>query len=67
MRRHVEFHAVRTVAIRRPGGNDWPHRTFVSELSKDEFEFEGCGVWLSDIMGLSLLTWNRVGSCLDRW
>lgn len=66
MRRHPEFHAVRTVAMRRPGGSDWPHKSFVSELIRDEFEveFEGCGVWLSDIMGMSL---NRVCFCLERW
>lgn len=26
---HVEFHVVRTVDIRSPGGSDWPHNRFV--------------------------------------
>lgn len=37
---HVEFHAVRTVEMRRPGGRDGPHRSFVSEVMMEEFEFE---------------------------
>jgi hypothetical protein len=36
MRCHVEFHAVRTVVTRSPGGRDRPQRRLVTALSREE-------------------------------
>lgn len=50
---HAEFQAVRTVATRIPGGRDWPHSNFVTELSNDEdVKFELVLSLLSDILRL---------------
>lgn len=57
---HAEFQAVRTVATRIPGGRDWPHSNFVTELSNDEdVKFELVLSLLSDILRLRRMLWRE--------
>lgn len=40
--------------MRRPGGSEGPHRSFVTEEKRDDGS-GGWGVWLRDIMGFTML------------
>lgn len=61
----VVSQAVRTVAMRSPGGRDGPHKRLVIEAKREEEEEEVRdffgpvdGLWFRDILGM---TWHLVG------
>jgi hypothetical protein len=61
MRCHVEFHAVRTVVTRSPGGRDRPQRRLVTALSREEeIVLELFLLLSSDILRLGRIEWFTV-------